>query len=429
MLITIARVGVRANDLTLEVARALETERNIILHTRRCGCADWLEENGIPFASLDHVYEQAEDFDAHARMAAQAVLACGEASALYCVMSLYDESVKYLMESGERMRVLGGGCEGELLARARGATLIMCSTDLGAAVISADNNTLAYEIDSRALAGEVKLRLLKHYPEETQVYFKVANGGVARMKLYEIDRLKEYDHTCACLAPSQRDLTRLERFDFGQLMRLTEALCDPATGCPWDRAQTHDSLKRYTVEEAYEVQDAIESGDCNNIAEELGDLLFTAALQIRIGVAHGEFDAGDVLGGVARKMISRHSHVFGNDSADTPSALSAIWNTAKMREKGLNSTADEMRAVAKGLPALMRAQKVIKKAARAGDERAVSSLCDLAKPLINDKTREDELGDALLRLAGWAHSRGFDAEKALEDAVGRWISRYDAREL
>ena len=170
-----------------------------------------------------------------------------------------------------------------------------------------------------------------------------------------------------------KELTKLERCDFEDLRRLTAFLRDPEKGCPWDAQQTHESFKRNVVEEAYELEDAIDSGNDAGIIEELGDLLFVAAMHIQIGEEHGDFDATDVLTGIVKKMIFRHKHVFGNEKAENIDQLLKIWNDAKKEEKSLLTVADEMRAVAKGFPALLRARKVLKRA-YADEARAKKTL-------------------------------------------------------
>lgn len=415
MEITIVRVGLTQTDLTLEAAERLAHSKNIILHTRFCGCADWLTENGIPFESLDSIYEEAEDFDEHARLAAEAVLSSKAESVCYCVMELNDESVKRLFDSDAKIRVIGAGRDAELIARAASAYLTVSASGLDDAKITSAHDTLVCEIDSRELASEVKIRLMEHYPDESEIYV-LQPRGVARCRLTELDRLSHYDHSVSCLIHAETRLTRLERHDFYSLMKLAQRLRDPETGCPWDREQTHESLKRDALEEAYELEDAIEQGDDNAMIEEMGDVLFAIALQTQIGKEHGEFDEMDVITGIVQKMITRHSHVFGKDEVENIDGLMNLWDQAKREEKGLYDTKAEMNAVAKALPALLRAQKVLKRAAKAG--------FDTPCAVLSEETDEKALGRSLLEIAEWSRRKGIDAEKALQDAVKRYIDEF-----
>ena len=189
------------------------------------------------------------------------------------------------------------------------------------------------------------------------------------------------------------------------------------TGCPWDKEQTHETLKRDALEEAYELQDAIEKEDEFGLIEELGDVLFAVALQIQIGIEHGEFTETDVITGVVQKMISRHTHVFGKDNISNMDSLFALWDDNKKEEKGLNTASDEMEAVALALPALLRAGKVIKRA-----EKADAAFVPTAESF--GATDASTFGDSLLKQVAWARQNGIDAEKALEDAVNRYIAAY-----
>ncbi|MCL2059016.1 MAG: nucleoside triphosphate pyrophosphohydrolase [Oscillospiraceae bacterium] len=153
-----------------------------------------------------------------------------------------------------------------------------------------------------------------------------------------------------------------EKYDFGDLLRVMDALLAP-DGCPWDREQTHESLKRYLIEEAYEVLEAIDAEDAAVMCEELGDVLLQIVFHAHIAA---DFDIGDVIEGVCKKMISRHPHVFGTVVANTPGEVLENWESIKRNEKGLTRHIQSLKGVPSNLPALMRAYKVQQKARDAG---------------------------------------------------------------
>jgi len=153
-----------------------------------------------------------------------------------------------------------------------------------------------------------------------------------------------------------------DEYTFDDIVRVLDALLGP-DGCPWDREQTHDSLKRYLIEEAYETLEAIDAKDDALLCEELGDVLFEAVFHAMISKS---FTIGDVIGGVCKKMISRHPHVFGSVVAETSEAVLENWENIKRREKGLTGYAGALKRVPANLPALMRAYKVQQKARDAG---------------------------------------------------------------
>ncbi len=207
-------------------------------------------------------------------------------------------------------------------------------------------------------------------------------------------------------------------------------------GCPWDKAQTHETLKPYIIEEAYEVVDAIERNSREDLIEELGDLLLQIVFHSRLGEERGEFDIGDVIEGVCEKMIRRHPHIFGDIAVDGTDEVLKNWEEIKREEKDMKSEAESMMNLPKTLPALMKAFKVQEKAARVGfdwdDVRGaidkVYEELDELKEVYNtgnsDKIRE-EMGDLLFACVNVARFLEVEPELALNDAVKKFISRFN----
>ncbi len=218
-----------------------------------------------------------------------------------------------------------------------------------------------------------------------------------------------------------------------QLLEIMERL-RAEDGCPWDRAQTHESLKRYMIEETYESLEAIDSGKPEKMAEELGDLLLQVVFHAQLGREAGTFDIGDVLEAVNAKMIRRHPHVFGKETAATPAAVMEKWDAIKQRE---GKSKREMFHVPAGLPALLRAQKVQEKAARQGFDwdsaegawdKITEELAELREA--SAEHRREELGDLLFAVVNLARFLDCDAEDALSAANDKFVRRYlRAREL
>lgn len=221
-------------------------------------------------------------------------------------------------------------------------------------------------------------------------------------------------------------------------------------GCPWDRAQTHESLRRNLPEEAYEAVDAIDSGRSERIADELGDVLLQVLMHSAIAERDGEFLFDDVTDNLSRKLISRHSHVFGTDTADSPDAVLTVWDKNKMREKGHASFSETLTDVPAGLPALMRADKLQKRAAKAGfdwpdaagaREKINEELAEVedvllknGKPLYEKlsaekdaavhREAEAEVGDLLFACVNYARLLGIDPEIALNRTNTKFIRRF-----
>lgn len=205
-------------------------------------------------------------------------------------------------------------------------------------------------------------------------------------------------------------------------------------GCPWDREQTFETIAPYTVEEAYEVADAIAAGDMDALQEELGDLALQVVYHARMAEERGAFGLADVLRGIIAKMIRRHPHLFGGAAAIENAGDQAVqWEILKAAEKPRRSAVD---GVAAGLPALMRAQKISSRAARAGFDWAdadgalakIHEELDEIRFASDDTQRQEEAGDMLLACVSYLRHLGVDAETALRDATRKFEQRFRAME-
>ena len=210
-------------------------------------------------------------------------------------------------------------------------------------------------------------------------------------------------------------------------------------GCPWDREQTHESIKSDFIEETCEVIEAIDLKDTALLREELGDVLLQVVFHCRIEEEAENFRFDDVCDEVCKKLIVRHPHVFGEVKADTTDQVLKNWDAIKMETKGQETYTDTLRSVAKSLPALMRAQKVGKRAMRAGmdfrcAEDAVACIsnekAELDAAIIsgNKADIEEELGDLLFSCVNAARHLGIDAEQALKDSTEKFINRFSVTE-
>ncbi len=430
--ITIIGTGWDRGQLTLEAVEAFKGASAVILHTERCGCAEWLKEQGIAYEALDGLYESFEDFDAHTRAAADAVLeAALTRDVAYGVSDIRDRSAALVaQEAGEGLRVLAGPpTEGALLAFAKGETRSVEASDWEDFHVTPRENCLIRELESRELAAEVKLKLMAAYPEESPVWLLNAGEAPRQTPLFEMDRAETYDHRTCALIHARREITELDRYDFEHLNEIMRILCGPH-GCPWDRAQTHQSLRTCILEEAYEVIDAIDEGDVDHLYDELGDVLLQVAIHAELARRHGEFDISDVTTAICEKMIHRHTHIFGGDHAGSAEEVLGLWSRNKMAERGQRTYAQVLRSVTRTLPALLRAVKVLKRSADVGMRDA--DVHDLARrcmqrldALAESSDPEARVGEILLDVAGLSRFLGVDPEIALNNAVNRFIGRFE----
>ena len=213
--------------------------------------------------------------------------------------------------------------------------------------------------------------------------------------------------------------------DISRLIEIMAALRDPASGCPWDIKQTFATIAPYTIEESYEVADAIARDDMTALCDELGDLQLQVVYHAQIAAERGAFDLDDVLRAISDKMIRRHPHVFGDAPSDG-------WEAIKARERRTGGALD---GVARALPALLRAEKLQRRAARTGFDwpdatgprrKVDEELVETDKA--DDADRAGEIGDLLFAVVNWARHFGIDAEAALRGSCDKFERRFAAME-
>ena len=430
--IDVVGVGLTADDLTRAAMELMNGEKQVVLHTGHIGAADWLAESRVAFTTLDELYEQTEDFDEHADAAAEAICRLAErAGVVYGVIDLRDESVaRLLRDAPEAVRLHPGvPVDGALSAFYTGGTYCACASDYEAFQLRADQAALIREIDSATLASEVKLKLMDVYPDENPVTV-LSGGAIQHIVLEDLDRIGGYDHRFCALVERCENLNDRQRYGFDDLLRIVAILRD-RNGCPWDRAQTHQSFKPLLIEEAYEVADAIDAEDPYALADELGDVLFEVVSHADIARRADEFDITDATTAICRKMIHRHPRLFNPESAKDLD--SGAWTRLKMEEKQLDSYSALLRQISRSLPATTRAMKVQKRIAEAGvpetDAGAWRSVLNASiERLTAVPADEAALGEALFALCALAGKGGIDPELALNGVSQRWIERFERAE-
>ncbi len=231
-------------------------------------------------------------------------------------------------------------------------------------------------------------------------------------------------------------LLKKESYTFDDLVDVVEVLRSEV-GCPWDREQTHASIRKDFIEETYEVIEAIDTENPELLREELGDVLLQVVFHARIEEEEGRFDIDAVANDICRKLIHRHPHVFGDVVANTTDKVLSNWEKIKSEEKSRNTVTDKLRAIPPMLPALMRAQKVGKKASCFDFENTEAVLLKLDEEIAElresiaageSTSIEEEMGDVLLTLTSLCRKVGTDAEQALTNATEKFINRFETLE-
>ncbi len=221
-----------------------------------------------------------------------------------------------------------------------------------------------------------------------------------------------------------------EQYTTEDLLKIMEILRSE-NGCPWDKVQTHQSIKTSLIEEAYEAIDALDSGDDHAFANELGDVLLQVVFHARIAEEEGRFDYNTVLNEICRKLISRHTHVFGNDAAGDDAEALARWEKNKAKEKSLKSTYEALDDVPHSLPALMRAQKLQKKAIAAGKfstDNAAEYVIDRTEQIQASTNAEEQAklyAELLFSVAALGRKIGANAETTLADECSEFVKSFE----
>ncbi len=295
-----------------------------------------------------------------------------------------------------------------------------------------DAPALIAQLYDRQIAAEVKLTLMALYPDEHPVRLVHGAGTsavqVEELPLYQIDRSEQVGLLTTLYLPPLGPATSMEAFQ-----ELIAHLRSPE-GCPWDREQTHQTLRPNLLEEAYEVAEAIDANDPAAMAEEFGDLLLQVVLHAQIASEYGEFTLADVIRSIHTKLVRRHPHVFGDVDLDDPEAVIQNWERLKAAERKANGQAEKgiLDGVSKALPALTQAQTYQKRAARVGFDwpdiqGVLDKVCEELDEVRNapdNEARAAEMGDLIFALVNLARWLKIDAESALREANARFRERF-----
>ncbi|MGI6168175.1 MAG: nucleoside triphosphate pyrophosphohydrolase [Christensenellales bacterium] len=437
--ITIVGMGYGgAQDLTQAAYKVICGAGRLYVQTARHPVAKYLENNGIAFHSLDKLYENAADFDELNQRIIQ------EISGQDCVLGVLGDGVtgnavvERLLAQGLADRIVPGVSLQAASAALRSCYggCVMVPAAAFAQTVPGEQPMAFFELDRPLLAAEIKLHLQEYYPDETEVTLVSLGAGdfsVRDLPLFELDWQKDWDAFTCLLVPAL-DFAALRRFGFGQLADIMVRLRGPG-GCPWDREQTHESLKQNLLEECYEVFEAIDEQDDDKLCEELGDVLLQVVFHGMIAQEQGRFSLRDIITGLCEKLIRRHPHIFGHAYAPTPDAVVNSWETIKKREKGFSCQSEVLKSVPVCLPSLMRSYKVQKKAANVGFDWEDPKDAFLKIEEETGELREargeqvrEELGDLLFAVVNVARILKIEPELALKDAIDKFIRRFEAME-
>jgi tetrapyrrole methylase family protein/MazG family protein len=447
--------GLGAGDLDqlpLGIYKLLRSGIPVFLRTKEHPVVSTLEQEGLNFVSFDEIYEKHEQFEAVYEEIVQTLLTNQEHEVVvYGVPGhplVAEKTVQLLLEvgpeAGVEMEIKGGQSFLDDLFTALHIDPIegfqlLDATDLKAEEIGLRQHIIIGQVYDAFVASNVKLSFMELLPYDYDIYIVTAAGSkderIRKVPLYELDRAAELNNLTSVYIPPVTDETYLYK-DFAKLREIIAVLRGP-NGCPWDRKQTHQSLKKYLIEEAYEVIEAIEERDYDHLIEELGDVLLQVLLHAQIGEDDGFFKIEDVIEGLSEKMVRRHPHVFGGErTAETAEEVVKNWQEIKEEEKGVKSTSI-LDGTGLYLPNLIRAFELQKKAAKAGfDWHDVTGAWEKVKEEIaefememqneryNDERSVKEFGDILFALVNVARYYKINPDEALFMTNQKFIRRF-----
>ncbi len=446
-------IGLGAGDLAqmpLGVYRHLKKQSKVYVRTDDHPAVIELIQEGVCFESFDHVYEQYDDFESvYNEIVRMLIEKTEEGPITYAVPGhpfVAERTIQLLLREAEREGIELEFLGGQSFLDAMYTSLqidpiegcqIVDGTALKRDELALNQHIIIVQVYDAMIASEVKLTLMERLPDDYEVTIATAVGSteerLIRVPLYELDRVTTLNNLTAVYVPPVQE----EELLYGEFTKLKEVIATlrGPNGCPWDQKQTHQSLKKYLLEEAYEVLEAIDEEDDDHLIEELGDVLLQVMLHAQIGEDEGFFSVRDVIEVVTAKMIRRHPHVFGELTVNDADEVVTNWDEIKKQEKGAQDDPSILATIPKGLPALMEATKLQKKAAKVGFdwEDAAPIWMKLQEEIgefmlevkaENEQDMRKEFGDVLFVLVNLARFYKIDAEEALLSTNRKFMSRF-----
>ncbi|WP_342599639.1 nucleoside triphosphate pyrophosphohydrolase [Psychrobacillus sp. FSL H8-0483] len=450
-------IGLGASDLDqlpLGIYKKLKTAEHLYVRTEQHPVLQELKAEGLTWTSFDGIYEKNEQFEGvYEEIVDELLQLAKDNPVIYAVPGhplVAEQTVQLLVEAERQGKVIiriegGQSFLDPIFAALRIDPIegfqLLDGTSLKRDDIQMGSHVLIGQVYDAFSASEVKLTLMEKYPDEYEVTIVTAAGSsqekLTKVPLYELDRVMKLDNLTTLYVPPI--LAQENRLKEWQTLRQIVADLRGPNGCPWDREQTHDSLKKYAVEEVYELLQAIDEEDDEHIVEELGDVLLQVFLHAQIGEDNGYFSLEDILAVISDKMIRRHPHVFGDVVANNSEDVLRNWQQIKAEEqkKITESLLDgEMRTDS----SLLTSYNYQKKVAKVGfDWPVVSGAWEKFEEELDEWKKElevgtkdtqvDELGDLLFTVVNLARFYGLSPELAMMQANEKFKRRFQFIEL
>jgi tetrapyrrole methylase family protein / MazG family protein len=450
MTITIIGLGSGdIDDLTRKAWRLIENAETVYLRTERHPCVAHLPKR-TEYISFDNIYEKHPDFSAvYAEIVERLLTEAQTQPVFYAVPGdplvgefTVTELLRLAPQHNIELEIVSGISFIEPMLRHVGIDALdglqildgMTIANMHHPQINSAFPAFVGGVYSRAVASDIKLTLMNQYPDHFEVVLVHGAGTedvtLERVPLYEIDRSGAINHLTSLYLPAMNKHTSFESF------QETIAHLRAPEGCPWDRKQTHASLRPYLLEETYEVLEAIDNEDWDELASEMGDLLLQIVLHTQIAIDDGEFYMTDILQRINEKMIRRHPHVWGTvDVSGSAEQVKANWDDIKKAENVAKGKEKKfiLDKTNKAMPALMVAYDYTARAAKVGfDWESVAGVEDKVREELdeiftatNNTDKITEIGDLLFVLVNWLRWLGnSDPESLMREANAKFYRRF-----
>lgn len=446
-------VGLGAGDfeqLPMGVYRTLKNVKKVYMRTLDHPVVAELQKEGVSFISFDEVYEKHDEFlPVYQEIASTLIEKAEKESVLYAVPGhplVAEMTIQLLIEAEKKGEIQLSIEGGQSFLDAMFTTLKIDPIDgfqmVDGATFSVhhvhmQNHLLIAQVYDQISASHVKLTLMEKYPDDYEVTIVTAAGSkeevIKTVPLYELDHVAEINNLTTVYVPPVQDAKEALK-EFSTLREIIATLRSPE-GCEWDRAQTHESLTRYLLEEAHEAIQAVNEQDDDHMIEEFGDLLMLVLMNAQIGEDEGYFNLEDIIQAINEKMIRRHPHVFGDVQVENVAEINANWEKIKKEEHQNYEDESVLKGEYRAASSLQTSYNYQKKAAKLGFEwgtteafwgKVEEELAEL-REAIEKGTKEqqvEEFGDVLTTLVNVARHYKISAEEAMVLANAKFAKRF-----
>lgn len=440
------------NQLSFGVLKILSNAKNLFLRTKIHPVVSYLNQEKISYETFDYLYDSLDKYEQVYQNISRLITdkARNGESIVYAVPGhpmVAERTVQNIIEIGKEedisVEVIGGeSFLDTLFSRVEidpiEGFLFLNGEDIKIDEINPTMNIVIGQVYNNIIASDIKLTLMELYPDEFLVTI-VSNIGIVgkevvkQIPLYKLDNNPdEFHHLSSLFVPKTNDKCVLEK-RFSKSIEIIKTLRGP-DGCPWDKVQTHQSIRKNMIEEAYELVETIDMMDIDHMIEELGDVLLQVLMHAQIGEDEGYFNISDVIQELNKKLIRRHPHVFTKENVNNPEEALLEWDNVKKIEKKdvVNNNSSILSDIPKDLPVMYYAYKLQKKAAKVGFDWENAE--DIYKKIFeeieeiksaNSINRYKELGDLLFAVINLARFYNIDPEECLMATNRKFINRFN----